>query len=359
MADIRFGIIGCGKVGHFHAQALQAIKGVRLVAACNHSKGKLDAFAAKYGIRSYLSPEEMVVKEHLDAVTIATPHPSHADLAVRCMRIGCHVIIEKPLAVTLEECDRIVETAKECHVLAGTLVQRRCYLPCRRIRKAIDEGRIGRPVLGEAVMLGWRSREYYQSDPWRGTLKGEGGGVLLTQASHQIDLLNWFMDSEVESVCGIAANFNHPYIEVEDSAAAVIRYKSGAMATLIASNSQNPALYGRVHVFGDNGASLGVKTDGGAMFIAGMSEIEEPPETDIWTVKGEEGRLEELKRQDDQEFAASSMITYHQKMLENFAKAIRGEERLIADAKAGREVIAICEAVYSGKPWHASATVQP
>ncbi|MGN0909628.1 MAG: Gfo/Idh/MocA family protein [Succinivibrio sp.] len=358
MAGTRFGIIGCGKVGHFHAQALKSIRGARLVAACNRSKGRLDEFCSKYGIRGYQSPEEMVEREHLDAVTIATPHPSHADLAVRCMKLGCNVLVEKPLAVTVEECDRIVETARECRVLAGTLVQRRCYLPCRRIRKAVEEGRIGTPVLGEAVMLGWRSREYYESDPWRGTLKGEGGGVLLTQASHQIDLLNWFMDSEVESVCGIAANFNHPYIEVEDSAVGIIRYKSGAMATLLASNSQNPALYGRVHVFGDNGASVGVKTDGGAMFIAGVSEIEEPPETDIWTVKGEEGMLESYRRQDDGEFASSDMITCHRKIIENFAKAVRGEEALIADARAGREVVAVCQAICSGRPWRAAAAAQ-
>jgi UDP-N-acetyl-2-amino-2-deoxyglucuronate dehydrogenase len=354
MSEIRFGIIGCGKVGEFHARALQSIKGVKLVAACNHTRGKLDAFVAKHGIRGYLDPEEMIEKERLQAVTIATPHPSHAELAARCAECGCHVMIEKPMAVTVEECDRIIEAAERNHVLAGTLVQRRDYLPCMRIRKAVEEGRIGRPVLGEAVMLGWRSREYYESDPWRGTIKGEGGGVLLTQASHQIDLLNWFMDSEVESVCGIAANFNHPYIEVEDSAVAIIRYRSGGMATLLASNSQNPALYGRVHVFGDNGAGLGVKTDGGEMFIAGVSEISEPPETDIWTVRGEERMLDAYRREDDEEFASSDMITYHRRHLENFARAIRGEEKLLADARAGREVVAICQAVYSGAPWHAA-----
>ncbi len=359
MADLRFGIIGCGKVGDFHARALSSIRGVKLVAACNRSKARLEAFAARYGIRGYQDAGEMIQKEHLDAVTIATPHPSHADLAVRCARMGCHVMVEKPLALTVDECDRIIRAGEERGVLIGTLVQRRNYLPCRRIRKAIAEGRLGRPVLGEAVMLGWRSREYYESDPWRGTLKGEGGGVLLSQASHQIDLLNWFMDSEVESVCGIAANFNHPYIEVEDSAAAVIRYKSGGMATLLASNSQNPALYGRVHVFGDNGSSAGVKTDGGEMFVAGVSEITEPPMTDIWTVKGDGQALEALQREDAREFAASDMITCHRMHLENFAKAIRGEEPLLADARAGREVIAIIEAIYSGRPWRAAAAAQP
>ncbi len=156
------------------------------------------------------------------------------------------------------------------------ICQRRFFEPCQRIRQAIDDGKLGKPVLGTVTMLGWRDAAYYKSDPWRGTWKGEGGGVLVNQAPHQLDLLMWYM-GEVEEMFGYWGNLNHPMIEVEDTAITVIRFKSGALGNIVVSNSQNPALYGKVTVHGSNGASVGVQTDGGAMFIAGMSNITEPP----------------------------------------------------------------------------------
>lgn len=347
MKEIRVGIIGCGKIGEFHASALLNIKGCRLVAACNHTEGKLKRFCDKYKLTGYLDPVEMIKKEKLQAVTICTPHPTHAELTIKCANAGCHVLVEKPLAVSIEECDAMIEAGERNHVLIGTLVQRRNYLPCQRIRKAIDDGKIGRPILGEVVMLGWRSPEYYRSDPWRGTWSGEGGGVLVSQASHQIDLLNWYM-GEIEAVYGCYRNYNHPDIEVEDSAVAVIRYRGGGMATLLASNSQNPALYGRVHIFGSNGASVGVKTDGGQMFIAGVTKITEPPVLDLWTVKGEENRLDEYIKEDSDFFAKiDQMLYFHERHLENFINSIKGEEKLIADAQSGRATVEVCQAIYS------------
>ena len=124
--------------------------------------------------------------------------------------------------------------------------------------EAIEAGKIGKPVLGMVTMLGWRDKAYYDSDAWRGTWKGEGGGVLVNQAPHQLDLLLWYM-GDVDEVYGVWKNLNHPYIEVEDTAVAVVKFKSGAVGNIVVSNSQNPALYGKVHVFGENGAGVGVR----------------------------------------------------------------------------------------------------
>lgn len=136
------------------------------------------------------------------------------------------------------------------------MVQRRFYRPCMRIHKAIEAGKIGKPVLGMVTMLGWRDKAYYDSDAWRGTWKGEGGGVLVNQAPHQLDLLLWYM-GDVDEVYGVWKNLNHPYIEVEDTAVAVVKFKSGAVGNIVVSSSQNPALYGKVHVFGENSARRG------------------------------------------------------------------------------------------------------
>ncbi len=347
MNKIRMGIIGCGKIAHFHAKAINNLDNCVLVAAANRSQKKLDDFCNKYAIHGYISFEDMIVKEKLDAVTICTPHPTHADIAVKCANLKCHILVEKPLAISVKEADTMIKAAKDNNVLLGTLVQRRNYLPCKRIKQAIDNNLIGKPILAQVTMLGFRSKEYYESDPWRGTVAGEGGGVLVTQASHQIDLMNWYL-GEIEAIYGLAANFNHPYIEVEDSAVAIIKYKSGALATLLASNSQNPALYGKVHIFGSNGASLGVQTDGGQMFIAGVSEIEEAPVTDMWNVPNSKDTLSELVKIDTDYFnSVDKMIYFHELHIKNFVQAILGNEPLIADGEAGRATVEVCEAIYS------------
>jgi predicted dehydrogenase len=121
--------------------------------------------------------------------------------------------------------------------------QRRLYDPVLRVKKAIDNGKIGKPILAVVTMLGWRNKEYYDSDPWRGKWKTEGGGVLVNQAPHQLDLLQWFM-GDIKELFGYWENLNHPYIEVEDTALAVIRFSNGGLGSLIVSNSQKPGLYG-------------------------------------------------------------------------------------------------------------------
>ncbi len=178
------------------------------------------------------------------------------------------MLVEKPLASSLADCDAMINAAKATGRILSMVSQRRFYEPCLRLREAIDAGKIGTPILGAATLLGWRDKAYYNSDSWRGSWQDEGGGVLVNQSPHQLDLLQWYM-GPIAELYGGWANFNHPYIEVEDSAVAVLRFRNGGLGTLMVSNSQNPALYGKVLVHGSNGASVGVQTDGGVMFVAG------------------------------------------------------------------------------------------
>lgn len=215
-----------------------------------------------------------------------------------------------------------------------------------RIKETIDQGKIGKPVLGTVHMLGWRDETYYQSDAWRGTWDGEGGGVLVNQAPHQLDLLLWYM-GEVEEVYGVWSNLNHPYIEVEDTAVAVIKFKNGALGNVVVSNSQNPALYGKVHIHGENGASIGVQTDGGAMFIAGMSSITEPPYNDMWTVPGESQMLDTWKQEDSAFFNnVDSMYYYHELQIKDFIDAIFNNTSPLVDGYEGRKTVELFTAIY-------------
>lgn len=346
MKKLKTAIIGCGKVGDFHGKAYSQIENSEFTAVCDNNIERARAYAEKYGVKAYSDIETMITKEKIDVVSICTPHPLHADPAVIAANCGCNVLIEKPLASSLEDCDRIIEAGSLNHVQIGTMVQRRFYRPCMRIREAIDSGKIGKPVLGMVTMLGWRDKNYYDSDPWRGTWKGEGGGVLVNQAPHQIDLLQWYM-GEVDEIYGIWKNLNHSYIEVEDTAVAVIKFKNGGIGNIVVSNSQSPALYGKVHIFGENGASIGVQTDGGQMFIAGMSTITEAPYNDIWNVSGEESMQPVWKKEDTKIFqSVDSMYYYHQEQIEDFINAVANGTKPLVDAVEGRKTVEIYTGIY-------------
>ncbi len=346
MNPVRCAVIGCGKVGHFHAIAFRENPTSELVACLGRNPEKTKAFADEYGIPAYTDLDEMIEKERVEAVAICTPHPNHADIAVECCKRGLHIAVEKPLAASLEDCDRILEAARENNVVGTTICQRRFYRPAQRVKKAIDDGKIGKPILGTVNMLGWRDMAYYHSDPWRGTWEGEGGGVLINQAPHQLDLLLWYM-GEIEELYGMWDTLNHPELEVEDTAMAVIRFKNGAFGNIVVSNSQNPALFGNVRVHGENGASIGVQTDGGAMFVAGMSAILEPPVNDLWTVPGEEDMLETYKKEDGDFFnSVDNLHHFHIEQIADFCEAIQeGREPLIS-LKAGRDTVELITAIY-------------
>lgn len=346
MEKLKTGIIGCGKVGDFHAKAFEALENSEFTAVCDNNIERARAFAERYGVKAYDDIEAMIRECGLDVVSICTPHPLHANPAVIAADCGCNVLIEKPLASSLEDCDRIIEAGDRNHVTIGTMVQRRFYRPCMRIHQAIEDGKIGRPVLGMVTMLGWRDKNYYDSDPWRGSWKGEGGGVMVNQAPHQIDLLQWYM-GEVDEIYGVWKNLNHPYIEVEDTAVAVIKFKNGGVGNIVVSNSQNPALFGKVHIFGENGAGVGVQTDGGAMFVAGMSSITEAPYNDLWTVAGEENMLETWKREDTDFFnSVDSMYYYHREQIKDFVDAVQKGEKPLVDAREGRKTVEIFTGIY-------------
>lgn len=354
MRKLRSAVIGSGKVGHFHAQSFIKIDRTELVACYSRTASSVEKFAAEYGINGYTDINEMFGNEDLDIVSICTPHPNHAEFAILAAKHNVHVIIEKPLAVTLSDCNEIIEAKNKHNVKMTTIVQRRFFPSCMRIKETIDSGKIGMPILGTVNMYGWRNQAYYESDPWRGTWDQEGGGVLVNQAPHQLDLLLWYM-GEIDELYGSWANFNHPYIEVEDTAVAFIKFKSGALASITVSNSQNPALYGKVHVFGSKGGAVGVQTDGGQMFIAGVSEISEPPLNDIWTVDGELDKLEELREKDSKYFNEVDFTThFHVEQITDFVNAIENDTEPLVTVEDGRRTVELFTAIYrateTGKP---------
>jgi UDP-N-acetyl-2-amino-2-deoxyglucuronate dehydrogenase len=343
---LRTALIGCGKVGSIHAAALRDLPESELVAVCDASSDRAAAFASSYGGHPYTDLARMLSESSPQAVTIATPHPLHAPAAILAAQAGVHVLIEKPMAANLADCDAMLAAARRSGITLGVISQRRWYEPVRRMKAAIDAGKIGKPALGVFQMYSWRDLAYYSSDPWRGRWDTEGGGVLVNQSPHQLDLLRWFM-GDVAEVSGEFANLNHPGVEVEDTAVATLRFANGALGSIITSVAQRPGLYTKVHVHGTNGASVGVETDRGATFIAGVSGIAEPPLNDVWTIPGEEGFLPEFQSEDRARFASVDATShYHALQIRDFlASVIEARPPLVA-GEDGRAVVAMFAAIY-------------
>jgi len=346
MKKIRIALIGPGKIAHLHAKELVKSEKAEFVAVCGRTPSKTEAFAAQYGIRPYDDLEEMIRQAKVEALMVCTPHPNHRDPVVKAATLGVHCLIEKPMAISLHDCDDMLKAARQNKVTLGVISQRRFYEPVRRMKEAIDQGKIGQPVLGHVIMLGWRDEAYYRSDPWRGKWKTEGGGVLVNQAPHQLDLFQWLM-GPIDQVYGMTRNFNHPYIEVEDTALAVVQVKNGAVGNILLSNSQKPGIYGKIHIHGSNGASVGAQTEGGAMFIAGQTSVLEPPVNDIWTIPGEENLPEQWKHLDTGLFNRIDAAEYYIGLqINDFVEALlEGREPLVT-GEEGRKTVELFTAIY-------------
>jgi predicted dehydrogenase len=346
MAGVRTALIGCGKVGSIHAGALKALPEADFVAVCDAQRDRADAFGARYGTRAYSELDALLTEAKPEAVIVCTPHPLHADAVIRAAGAGAHALVEKPLAATLRDCDAMLAAARKAGTRIGVISQRRLYEPVQRMKAAIDAGKIGKPVLGVFSMFSWRDEAYYRSDPWRGKWATEGGGVLVNQSPHQLDLLQWFL-GEIDELSGYWGNLNHPYIEVEDTALAMIRFKSGALGSIVTSLSQKPGIYTKVHVHGASGASVGVETDRGATFIAGMSSIAEPPLNDLWTIPGEEALLAGFQAEDRARFAQiDATAHYHRLQIQDFLQAVRDGRPPLVTGEQGRVVVEMFTAIY-------------
>jgi predicted dehydrogenase len=329
-----------------HAAALKSLPESEFVAVYGRTTEKASSFAGKYGVTAFTDIREMLAKSKAEAICVCTPHPEHAAPTIAAARAGVHALVEKPLASSLADCDAMLAAARENKTILSTVCQRRFYPPCLRVRRAIDEGKIGKPVLGTATIFGWRDEAYYKSDPWRGSWKLEGGGVLVNQSPHQLDLLTWYL-GEIDEVFGYWGNLNHPYIEVDDTATAVVRFKNGGLGNIIVSNSQNPALNARVSVHGANGASMGVQTDGGAMFVPGLTNITEAPFNDIWTIPGEEKLVPQWKEEDARLFASVNPMEYfHRLQIQDFLRAIIERRPPSITGEDGRRTVELITAIY-------------
>ena len=230
----RVAVVGCGDVSIVHFEAIEAIADAELVAVCDSDQATLTAAAARYRVPGFVDHRQLVDAVAPDVVHICTPHDQHADLAIDCLRGGVGVLLEKPLAHTPAEGDRVVLAAAKSGVKIGVCLQNRYNATAQAIHAALESGRLGAVLGGFGVVMWHRPAAYYQARPWRGRWSTSGGGVMINQAIHTLDLLQWFLGEVTQFQGGVSQRLVGGDREVEDTADLVLNHSSGARSVLFA-----------------------------------------------------------------------------------------------------------------------------
>ncbi len=251
---LRIGIVGCGVIADIQAQAIRKSRNTELVSAFSRSKKNAHSFGEKYKIPRSTDWEQFISDPDMDAVSICTPNGNHLDYGEKAARAGKHVIVEKPIEVTLKRAKRLIDVCKGEGVQLAVIFQSRFMPQIQNLKQQLDNNVIGKLFMGDAYIKWFRSQEYYDSGVWRGTLKLDGGGALINQSIHTIDLLQWFM-GDVESIYGQTGTFTHDNLEGEDNAVATLRFKNGAIGVIEGSTSVQPSRSRRIELHGENGSA--------------------------------------------------------------------------------------------------------
>lgn len=250
---IRFGLLGCGRIAKRHSDLLGGnhIEGARLVAVCDSDRARADAIASKFGVAAHDNLDAMLARDDIDAVAVLTPSGMHPQHVIACARAGMHVVVEKPMALRLQDADEMIRACDEAGVKLFVVKQNRFNVPIVKAREALDAGRFGKLVLGTVRVRWCRDQTYYDQDAWRGTW-AQDGGVLTNQASHHIDMLEWFFGDVVSvHARSTTALVN---IETEDTAVATLKFRSGALGVIEATTAVRPAdLEGSISILGEKG----------------------------------------------------------------------------------------------------------
>ena len=252
---IGFGIIGCGMISQFHAKAILDIRGTKIVGCFDQYAPSAERFAKEYKCEAYDDLKKMLANDDIDVVTICTPSGAHMEPAVAAANAGKHVIVEKPLEITLKRCDKIIDACEKNGVVVSAIFPSRFHESSRLMKQAIDKGRFGRLTLGGSYVKWFRTQEYYDSGAWRGTWELDGGGALMNQAIHSVDLLTWLM-GPAKSITARTSTLAHERIDVEDVAVASIEFENGALGVIEASTAVYPGYLKRIEIHGTHGTAV-------------------------------------------------------------------------------------------------------
>lgn len=331
-----FGIIGTGMIAHFHAKAIEAIPNAKLVGCFNQTPARAEKFAEETGCKACTSLDDLLADPQIQVITICTPSGAHLEPALAAIQAGKHVLIEKPLEITLERCDRVILAAEKAGVKLGCILPSRFSEANLALKSAIASGRFGKLTLGDTYVKWWRTQQYYDGGGWRGTWALDGGGAYMNQAIHNVDLLLWFM-GDVAQVCGLTSTLAHDRIEVEDVGTAIVKFKSGALGTLEATTSAWPGLLKKTEIHGTQGSAI-VEQDDILMWEFADAQPDDASIREHFARKtGNTGGAADPK---------AISFRGHQLQFENFLTAIKTNGQPAVDGREGRKSVELILAIY-------------
>ena len=349
---LRFGIIGCGVIGRLHAEAITSLPDAQLVAVADIIPERAQELAEKYHVKPYSDFHEMLAREQLDIVDICTPSGQHGEEAIQVMRSGRHVIVEKPMDISHRAIEEMLRVQQEAGVKLAVISQHRFDPVTREVHDLVEEQAFGRLVLGNAVIPWWRSQAYYDSGAWRGTWELDGGGVLMNQSIHSIDLLQWLM-GPVKSVFAYTDTLVHR-METEDVAVAVLRFANGALGTISATTGAYPGASTRIEIYGDKGSAL-IEDDHLSYLHLARDDSEEVGPYGAGAGKRTQ-RAETADKSAAQDPAALA-IRSHISQIADMMRAIRADSTPLLDGYGAKHPVEIILAIYESARTHQEVTL--
>ena len=326
---LKFGIIGAGNIAPVHATAIQSIPDAELVAVADPDPKHAGAVVAQFGGKVYSDYHDLLACSDVDVVTLCVPHYLHAPITLEAAAAGKHVLCEKPMAISLTECDAMIAACKKAGVTLGVIFQGRFEPLAIQLKEAIDAGVLGRLLWVSANVFWHRTDAYYKTAPWRGTWAHEGGGVLINQAVHALDLLLWLVGKPAQ-VTGRIRTLNHQ-IEVEDCAMAQLEFENGQIGVVQATTIAIPGYPERIEIYGSKGS---------AIYHKGAGQLE-------WHfLDASKDHLEKVEASNGAAQPMDISPIAHTAQFKDFADAIREKRRPKVSGEDGRISIELIEAIY-------------
>jgi predicted dehydrogenase len=332
-----FGIVGCGVIAPFHAKAIADLPNARLVAVADASPERARNLALEFGVEDHADVGELLARADVDVVCVCVPSGSHAAIGMGVAEAGKHVVVEKPIEITLEAADQLIAACNSNGVELAVISQHRWDPGVRELKDLVDSGRLGRLVLGDAIVKWYRTQQYYDSGDWRGTRALDGGGALMNQGVHYVDLLQWVM-GPVEHVFARCRTSAHERIEVEDIAVAVLGFSGGAVGVLECTTAVYPGLSERLEVTGTGGTAI---VEGGELKVRELKD--EKGETSPYG-----GKLASAGDARGEGASDPADISYrgHREQLADMIQAIESGRKPFIDGAEARKALEIILAVY-------------
>jgi UDP-N-acetyl-2-amino-2-deoxyglucuronate dehydrogenase len=332
-SSIGFAVIGCGVIGSTHVQAIDSIEKAHLAVLCSRPPDRARELAEQYGAAWCSDFQEAIAHPDVDAVSVCTPSGFHAPPALAALEAGKHVLVEKPMEITLDKADQMIEAADRARCCLGVVFQMRFRPVMQYVKAAVDAGKLGRITLGEASVKCYRSPDYFRAAEWRGTWALDGGGALMNQGIHFVDLLLWLM-GPVQSVTAYADTLLHS-IEVEDTLVASMRFDNGALGVIEATTTAFPHLSDRLEIVGTQGS---IRIENGQLCFKYLAD-EDGTDVGLYGLHSDQG------------WRAAEAATLtgeggHRAQIADFVSAIREGRPPAVDGQEGRRSLALVTAIY-------------